>query len=163
MSSAYLDRLLRAAMKRRLLDGLALRALMKATHLLGLVLAECIRQYRDAGDAVLDRFAQLQEQTLHAALLREALEILASRWDKIPERQRPPFSRRLASASSGSKRSSPCRQTRPPGPFASPRARSCAGSRRRLRRPSARPWDRSSSPSRRCAATTSRSVTSSTP
>ena len=92
MSSDYLDRLLRVAMKRRLLDGLALRALMKATQLLGLVLAERIRQYRDSGDAVLDRFAQLQEQTLHVALLREALEILASRWDKIPERQRPHFS-----------------------------------------------------------------------
>jgi transposase InsO family protein len=92
MSRDDLDRVLRAAMKRRLLDGLALRALMKATHLLGLALAERIRQYRDSGDAVLDRFAQFQEQTLHVALLREALEILASRWDKIPERQRPHFS-----------------------------------------------------------------------
>lgn len=91
MSSAYLDRLLRAAMKRRLLDDLALRALMKATHLLALALAERIRQYRDSGDAVLDRFGQLQEQTLHVTLLREALDILASRWDKIPERQRPHF------------------------------------------------------------------------
>jgi transposase InsO family protein len=92
MSRDYLDRLLRAAMKRRLLDGLALRALMKATHLLGLALAERIRQYRDSGDAVLDRFAQLQEQSLHAGLWREAVEILASRWDKLPERQRPHFS-----------------------------------------------------------------------
>ncbi len=92
MSSDYLDRLLRAAMKRRLLDSLALRALMKATHLLGLALAERIRQYRDSGDTLVDRFAQLQEQTLHVALLREALETLASRWDKIPERQRPHFS-----------------------------------------------------------------------
>lgn len=91
MPSPYLDRLLRAAMKRRSLDTLALRALMKATQLLGLALAERIRQYRDSGDAVLDRFAQLEEQTLHVALLREALGILASRWDKIPERQRPHF------------------------------------------------------------------------
>lgn len=44
MSSDYLDRLLRAAMKRRRLDGLALHALMKATHLLGLALAERIRE-----------------------------------------------------------------------------------------------------------------------
>jgi transposase InsO family protein len=92
MSRDYLDRVLRAAMKRRLLDRLALRALMKATHLLGLALAERIRQYRDSGDAVLDRFAQLQEQSLHAGLWREAVEILASRWDKLPERQRPHFS-----------------------------------------------------------------------
>jgi len=79
-------------MKRRRLDTLALRALMKATHLLGLALAERIRQYRGSGDRVLDHFAQLQEQTLHVALLREALETLASRWDKIPDRQRPHFS-----------------------------------------------------------------------
>jgi serine/threonine-protein kinase len=39
MASDYLDRLLRAAMRRRDLDTLALRALMKATHLLGLALA----------------------------------------------------------------------------------------------------------------------------
>jgi transposase InsO family protein len=91
MPSPYLDRLLRAAMKRRMLDGLALRGLMKATHLLGLALAERLRQYRGSGDPVLDRFAELQEQTLHVTLLREAVDILGSRWDKLPERQRPHF------------------------------------------------------------------------
>ena len=40
----------------------------------------------------LDRFAQIQEQILHASLLREALDVLGSRWDKLPERQRPHFS-----------------------------------------------------------------------
>jgi hypothetical protein len=44
VSSPYLDRLLVAAMKRRALDTLALRALMKATHLLGLALAERLRE-----------------------------------------------------------------------------------------------------------------------
>jgi hypothetical protein len=42
---------------------------MKATNLLGLALAERIRQYRGSGDAVLDRFARLQEQTLHVVRL----------------------------------------------------------------------------------------------
>jgi transposase InsO family protein len=91
MPSRYLDRLLRAAMKRRSLDSLALAALMKATHLLGLALAERLRQYRDSGDPPRDRFAELQEQALHVALQREALDILASRWDKIPERHRPHY------------------------------------------------------------------------
>lgn len=91
MPSPYLDRLLRAAMKRRCLDDFALHALMRATHLLGLALAERVRQYRGSNDAVLDRFAQLQEQTLHVTLQQEALDILASRWDKLPERQRPHF------------------------------------------------------------------------
>ena len=92
MSSPYLDRLLCAAMKRRSLDNLALRALVKATHLLGLALAERLRQYRDSGDTCLDRFAQLEEEALHAALLREAADILATRWDSLPERRRPHYS-----------------------------------------------------------------------
>jgi len=79
-------------MKRRSLDTLALRALMKATHLLGLALGERLRRYRDSGDSCLDRFAQLQEEMLHAALLRETADILATRWDKLPERQRPHYS-----------------------------------------------------------------------
>ena len=78
-------------MKRRCLDTLALRALMKATHLLGLALAERLRQYRDSGDPVLSRFAQIEEHALHVALLREGLSLLGSRWDKIPERQRPHY------------------------------------------------------------------------
>jgi hypothetical protein len=64
---------------------------MKATHLLGLALAERLRQYRDSGDRILDRFANLQEQALHVAYLREALDIHGSRWDKLPERQRPHY------------------------------------------------------------------------
>lgn len=92
MPSPYLDRLLRAAMRRRDLDTLALRALMKATHLLGLALAARLREYRDGRDPALDRFAQIQEQVLHASLLREALDVLGSRWDKLPERQRPHYS-----------------------------------------------------------------------
>jgi transposase InsO family protein len=78
-------------MKRRCLDTFALHALMKATHLLGLALAERLRQYRESGDRVLDRFANLQEQALHVAYLREAVEIHGSRWDKLPERQRPHY------------------------------------------------------------------------
>ncbi len=78
-------------MKRRCLDTLALQALMKATHLLGLALAERLRQYRDSGDRVLDRFARLQEQVLHVEYLAEAVEIHGSRWDKLPERQRPHY------------------------------------------------------------------------
>lgn len=92
MPSPYLDRLLRAAMRRRELDTPALRALTKATHLLGLALAGRLREYRDARDPALDRFAQIREQILHVSLLREALDVIGSRWDKLPERQRPHYS-----------------------------------------------------------------------
>jgi hypothetical protein len=70
--SPFLDRLLRAAMKRRWLDTLALHALMKATHLLGLALGERLRQYRDSGDRPLDRFAS-SRAVLHVHL--RAVEI----------------------------------------------------------------------------------------
>ena len=89
--SPFLDRLLRAAMKRRCLDTLALHALMKATHLLGLAFGERLRQYRDSGDRPLDRFARLQEQVLHVDYLTEAVAIHGSRWDKLPERERPHY------------------------------------------------------------------------
>jgi transposase InsO family protein/DNA-binding transcriptional regulator YiaG len=78
-------------MKRRCLDILALNALMKATHLLGLALGERLRQCRHSSDSALRRFARVEEQALHAALLDEALQILGSRWNKIPERQRPHY------------------------------------------------------------------------
>jgi len=78
-------------MKRRCLDTLALNALMKATHLLGLALGERLRQCRHSSDPALRRFARVEEQALHVALLDEALQILGSRWNKIPERQRPHY------------------------------------------------------------------------
>jgi hypothetical protein len=90
--SSYLDRLLVAAAKRRGLDEVALRAVFKATRLLGLSLAQRLREYRDHGDPVLDRFARGEEGALHLGLLREALDVLARRWDKLPERQRPHYS-----------------------------------------------------------------------
>jgi transposase InsO family protein len=92
VASPYLDRLLLAAMKRRGLDAIALSALLKATQLLGLALAQRLRQYRDQGDPVLDRFAREHEGALHVGLLGEALDVLAHRWDKLPERQRPHYS-----------------------------------------------------------------------
>ncbi len=78
-------------MKRRCLDTLALNALMKATHLLGVALGERLRQCRHSSDPALRRFARVEEQAFHVALLDEALQILGSRWNKIPERQRPHY------------------------------------------------------------------------
>jgi putative transposase len=94
VSSPYLDRLLRAAMKRRALDTLAIRALMKATHLLGLALAQRLRECRDSGDPLLASYARWQEEAIHVGLLRETINVLGHRWDKIPERQRPHYSPR---------------------------------------------------------------------
>jgi putative transposase len=76
-------------MKRRGLDQLALRALMKATHLLGLVLGQRLAEMRNQGDAKEALFAQVHEQTLQVSLYQEALDVNRTRWDKLPERQRP--------------------------------------------------------------------------
>lgn len=52
---------------------------MKATHLLGLGLAQRLREYRDDGDPALQPFARGQEEALHVGLLHETVEILGRR------------------------------------------------------------------------------------
>ncbi len=76
-------------MKRRGLDRLALRALMKADHLLGLVLGRRLAEMRERGDVTQALLAKHYEQTLHLSLFQEALDVNNLRWDKLPERQRP--------------------------------------------------------------------------
>jgi hypothetical protein len=80
------------AAKRRGLDEVARRAVFKAWRLLGLAFAQRLREYRDHGDPLLDRFPRVQEAALHVGLLREALDVLGRRWDRMPERQRPHYS-----------------------------------------------------------------------
>jgi hypothetical protein len=62
---------------------------MKATHLLGLVLGQRLAEMREKGDATQVLVAELQEQTLHVSLFQEALDVNRTRWQKLPERQRP--------------------------------------------------------------------------
>jgi transposase InsO family protein len=73
------------------IPAIALRAVLKASHILGLVMGRRIGELRDSGDPLLRSAAQ---NTALAALLgasREATEILAERWDKVPERHRPHY------------------------------------------------------------------------
>lgn len=86
---SYRDRVFLSLIKRRGLDPLVLRALVKATHLLGIVLGRRLAEMREKGDAAQVLLAQLHEQTLNVSLYQEALDISHLRWNKLPERQRP--------------------------------------------------------------------------
>lgn len=71
----YLDRTLIRSMKTRLLDTIALPALLKATELLGLVLAERLRRYREMGDPE-RHFVSDQGAQFTATAFRETLAAL---------------------------------------------------------------------------------------
>jgi transposase InsO family protein/DNA-binding transcriptional regulator YiaG len=69
----------------------AFPALLRATHLLGLALGSSLGKLRDAGVTAARMFAKAEEQALLFRMMREAAEILGTRWDKVPERQRPHY------------------------------------------------------------------------
>ncbi|MBK5257629.1 MAG: DDE-type integrase/transposase/recombinase [Vicinamibacteria bacterium] len=70
---------------------LALRAVLSACHLLGLAAGVHLRSLRAMKDPLADLQARLELAELRAQLAWEALDILAARFDKIPERRRPYF------------------------------------------------------------------------
>ena len=90
-SHSYAERVLCAAMKRRGLDRIALAALRKATQLLGLAIGTRLAEMREQGSPVQALFSRAQQDALHLCLLHETIDILAARWDKIPDRHRPHY------------------------------------------------------------------------
>ena len=86
------DRLFLALLRHKKLEPFGLRALLKAVHLLGLALGSRLAQMHESGDLRQTLLAEAHEQALHARLFHEAAQILASRFDKLPERQRPHYS-----------------------------------------------------------------------
>jgi hypothetical protein len=91
-TTTYRDRLFLALVRHKKLEPFALRALLKATHLLGLALGSRLAQMHESGDLRQKLLAEAHEQALHARLFHEAAQILGSRFDKLPERQRPHYS-----------------------------------------------------------------------
>ena len=88
--TSFSDRLFVAGLKGPL-EPLACRALKKAVHLLGLVLADRIRELRDADDRILNAAGKIEEQAALLSLGREVAEILGARWDKLPDQRRPHY------------------------------------------------------------------------
>jgi len=86
------DRLLIRLARTKALEPLALRALLKATHLLGLALGARLAEMQAAGVSTLALQSKAEENGLHAAAFAEGSEILAARWEKVPDRHRPFYS-----------------------------------------------------------------------
>jgi putative transposase len=88
---SYTQRLFLHGLLKTKLDRFALLALFKAQHLLGLVLAKRLVEMRASDDPVLAAFAKAEAGALLVHVLREALDILGARLDKLPERRRPQY------------------------------------------------------------------------
>ena len=69
----------------------ALPALLRASHLFGLALGSAFGRLREAGATAARLFERAEESALLLRMTREAAGILAARWDKVPERQRPHY------------------------------------------------------------------------
>lgn len=87
--------------KSRHIDRFAVRALLRANELLGLALGVRLATLRDSDDRLAGAFAQVEANTLQARLFSEIAQIVGERWDKIPDRRRPHYTRRNGFASSG--------------------------------------------------------------
>jgi hypothetical protein len=73
-------------------ERIALRATLTAAHLLGLATGKHLRDLRASKDPLLALQSRLEQSQLDARLAWEIVEILATRFSKIPERRRPHYS-----------------------------------------------------------------------
>ncbi len=89
--SSFAERVALAIAKNRSLDRAAMKALLKASELLGLALGHRLTELRDSGDPLQISFSESQTSILFATCYKEAADILASRWDKLPDKNRPQY------------------------------------------------------------------------
>jgi len=94
MSTPLDDRLILAAARSGHLDALALRALRKVTHLLGLLVAHRLQELRASQDPLMEAQGRIEEQSALLGLYQEMVELLGLRWDKIPDNRRPHYTPR---------------------------------------------------------------------
>jgi transposase InsO family protein len=73
-------------------ERFALRAVLTAARLFGLAAGTHLRQLRNLNDPLTSMQARIEEAQLHARLAWEIVEILSSRFRKIPQRHRPHYS-----------------------------------------------------------------------
>jgi transposase InsO family protein len=86
---------LRLKLRSRLTEAkerIALRATLTAAHLLGPATGKHLRDLRASNDPLLGLQSRLEQAQLDARLAWEIVEILATRFSKIPERRRPHYS-----------------------------------------------------------------------
>ena len=85
------ERLFVRALERKPIDRLALRALMRAQRLLSLALGQRLLELRASPDGVERALAGIEANTILVHLLRDAVDLLGARIDKLPARRRPHF------------------------------------------------------------------------
>lgn len=90
-TDSFAERLFLRALRKAPVDRAALRALLKAHRLLSLALAQRLAELRESNDPLQAACAEAQAGALLAHVLREALELLGDRMDKLPERRRPHY------------------------------------------------------------------------
>ena len=89
--SSDAERLLVSLAIHRAFDPDALRALIKATRLLGLACGTQLAEYRNSGESLQVAFADFRIQAMLTRNYEAVSRILAERWQKIPERRRPHY------------------------------------------------------------------------
>ena len=88
---SFTDRVLSSIAKSRDLDGPAMRALMKATELLGLASGLELVRLRDSTEPLLQAYGQVKLEALRTSGYVELCRLLSERWDKLPEHRRPHY------------------------------------------------------------------------
>ncbi len=91
-TDSFPERLFLASLKKAAQDRRALRALLKAQHLLGLALAHELMRMRASDDPLIAATARAKAGDVLVYALRELLDLLGGRFDKIPGRKRPHYS-----------------------------------------------------------------------
>jgi hypothetical protein len=88
---SYADRLFLAGLKQPLRESIARQAVHKAARLLALALGQQLAEARSSDDPLLSAQARIRELEIQLRLGLELLEIVAARWDKLPEHRRPHY------------------------------------------------------------------------
>jgi hypothetical protein len=88
---SYADRLFLAGLKQPLRESIARQAVHKATRLLALALGQQLAEARSSDDPLQSAQARIRELEIQLRLELDLLEIVASRWDKLPEHRRPHY------------------------------------------------------------------------
>jgi transposase InsO family protein len=87
----FADRLFLAGVKRPPRESVARQAVHKAARLLALALGQQLAEARSSHDPLQRAQARIRELEIQLRLALDLLEIVAARWDKLPEHRRPHY------------------------------------------------------------------------
>jgi len=88
---AYLDRMVLTFSRVPGADRALLATMLRAMELLGRLVGTQLAVMRNTGEPVQVLAAQVTAQTVVVGAWRQACEIMAARWDRVPPRERPHY------------------------------------------------------------------------